>query len=523
MATDFKLSVGLDVLASAQHIRDYDIPDLTQKLENHPLKLTATANFNITNLRSALSKTVGEGGGLEAMASVKFINIQDSLTRAATELKQVPVVKVKAAIDESSINDVMNKIAKELKLDFTPQEGKSSNSTKKLAKDINEAAKETKKLHDEFSKVGSTAETEIGRMTSNLNKFSTKQSDATQKLALLSEQFRTVGHLLDKNVWDENETKQVQDFLATFRQVSAEVKVAKQDAGDAFFNEAQLSKVKTSLNQVRELVAQYPKILSDPRFKTWYESFNAIDFKKLDLGKTSITKLITEMADFISQAKQAGLATKTLGQRFEMIAKNATIGRAVTMLLMQVKRLARDAYENVKNLDSAMVELKKVTTETASTYSKFFENAKQQAAEVGATLSDVIKSTADFARLGYDIAEAADLAKAAQIYYNVGDGFNSITEASESVISTMKAFGVETRDVMTIVDAFNTTGNNFAISTSGVGEAMKRSASALAAAGNDMYESIALITAANTVVQDPESVGTALKTKVCLDVQKCAS
>lgn len=39
-----------------------------------------------------------------------------------------------------------------------------------------------------------------------------------------------------------------------------------------------------------------------------------------------------------------------------------------------------------------------------------------------------------------------------------------------------------------------------------------RSASALAAAGNSLDESIALVTAANNVVQDPEKVGTTMKT-----------
>lgn len=54
--------------------------------------------------------------------------------------------------------------------------------------------------------------------------------------------------------------------------------------------------------------------------------------------------------------------------------------------------------------------------------------------------------------------------------------------------------------------------NNFAISSGGIGEALTRSASALAAANNTLDESIALIVGANTVVQNPESVGTAFKT-----------
>lgn len=54
--------------------------------------------------------------------------------------------------------------------------------------------------------------------------------------------------------------------------------------------------------------------------------------------------------------------------------------------------------------------------------------------------------------------------------------------------------------------------NNFAITSVGIGDALERSASALYEGGNTLDESIGLITAANSVVQNPDVVGTALKT-----------
>ena len=53
--------------------------------------------------------------------------------------------------------------------------------------------------------------------------------------------------------------------------------------------------------------------------------------------------------------------------------------------------------------------------------------------------------------------------------------------------------------------------NNFSISTDGLASALQRSASALKTAGNNIDESIGLITAGNQVVQDPESVGAAMR------------
>lgn len=54
--------------------------------------------------------------------------------------------------------------------------------------------------------------------------------------------------------------------------------------------------------------------------------------------------------------------------------------------------------------------------------------------------------------------------------------------------------------------------NNFAISSEGIGTALKKSAASLATSGNSIEESIGLATGMNTVIQNPETVGTALKT-----------
>ena len=75
----------------------------------------------------------------------------------------------------------------------------------------------------------------------------------------------------------------------------------------------------------------------------------------------------------------------------------------------------------------------------------------------------------------------------------------------------MKAFNIEAKDSISIVDKFNGVSNNFAISAGGLGQALQRSASALHTAGNTLSESIGMIVAANDVTQDEESVGNALK------------
>ena len=55
-------------------------------------------------------------------------------------------------------------------------------------------------------------------------------------------------------------------------------------------------------------------------------------------------------------------------------------------------------------------------------------------------------------------------------------------------------------------------GNNYAVSSDELATALQDSASALMEGGNNLEQSVALIAAANKVVQDPNSVGSALRT-----------
>ena len=183
-----------------------------------------------------------------------------------------------------------------------------------------------------------------------------------------------------------------------------------------------------------------------------------------------------------------------------------------TVGIYDVWNVIKQGINYVREIDSALTELKKVTDATETSYNNFLQTASKTAATLGSTVSDFVDATADFARLGYDLNQASQLAEAASVYKNVGDGIDDVAMASESIISTMKAFGIEANNAMGIVDRFNEVGNNFAISSTGIGEAMQRSASALYESGNTIDESIALITAANSVIQNPEQVGTALKT-----------
>ena len=240
---------------------------------------------------------------------------------------------------------------------------------------------------------------------------------------------------------------------------------------------------------------------------------------QLERGEISVDEfqrrlagLRTSFAESSNAIKSAGENTKTLSERVGGLAAKFTSWLTVSQIVMKLYSSLKKMVSAVIDIDTAMTELKKVTDETSAVYAKYLDDASARAKKLGATIADTVTASADFARLGYTLDEAAQLADAALVYKNVGDGIEDVSQASESIISTMKAFGIEAENAISIVDKFNEVGNNFAISSEGVGEALRRSASALAAGNNTLDESIALITAANSVVQDADVVGTTMKT-----------
>lgn len=279
-----------------------------------------------------------------------------------------------------------------------------------------------------------------------------------------------------------------------------------------------IKSVSNSLYTAQRYLSNNSKITTDPAMYARYLEYIERYQKLLESGKITqqngqeyASKASKEFAELKKAVQDAGLETDTLAMKFKKLFETNIKSQFASQVISMVEQGLRQIYQNVVNIDSAMTELKKVTNETDNTYDAFLDDAGTRAKNLGASISDIVTASADFARLGYNLKDSKELADAAVLYQHVGDGISSVNDASESIISTMKAFGVEAKDVTGIVDKFNEVGNNYAISSAGVGSALQRSASALHTAGNTLDQSIGMIVAANDVAQDPESVGNALK------------
>jgi len=233
--------------------------------------------------------------------------------------------------------------------------------------------------------------------------------------------------------------------------------------------------------------------------------------KNMREAQLELQKINTSMGIYKKKVQDANRFTGVFGQSLLEAGKKFASWLFIGDVIIKTITAVKNGIQSIIDIDTAITNLNKVTDETRETLSKFSLEANAIGRELAKTTVEVIDSTTEFARLGYSLEQSAQLAKQALLYSNVGD--IGVEQASLAIISAVKGFGVEVdstgKNIQKIVDIYNEVGNNFAISSAGIGEAMRRSAASLYAAGNTIEEAVALITAANAVVQDPAVVGTA--------------
>lgn len=258
--------------------------------------------------------------------------------------------------------------------------------------------------------------------------------------------------------------------------------------------ESYLKKIKQIQQSLESWQTRNPKMKSSGEISSIFsdlEKLSKLDppnFDELD----NVTNRITKVKD---AARQAGKTGATAFQNFKTKAQELGTYLASSMMFSYAAEGVKAMVNNVIELDTALTELKKTTEGSQQDYANFMSTAASTAQEVGAKISDVVQSAAEWSRSGYNLQQSGELARAATIYTNVSE-YENVSDATTSLIASMKAYGVEAENVMSIVDKFNAVGNTTATTSAGLGDALLRSASALATAGNSIDESLGLIVAA---------------------------
>lgn len=222
--------------------------------------------------------------------------------------------------------------------------------------------------------------------------------------------------------------------------------------------------------------------------------------------------LSNEFAELKIDMESAGIAAETLGQKLSRLFKEHFQTAIAMAGVAMVKQGLREVYDNVLELDTAVTELKKVSKMTGDEMNEYLDRTATNARELGANISDLVNSTADWKRLGYTDKDSEELARVSALMANVGDQIDNATTASSYLISAMQGFGLVADDAERLLDCMNQIANTEPVSMNDLGIIMQKSSAAMSAAGNTYQETLSLAAAVNGVLQDADTSGTYLKT-----------
>lgn len=262
--------------------------------------------------------------------------------------------------------------------------------------------------------------------------------------------------------------------------------------------------------KIKSFLLKNPKTPNDLK-RELKDMIDTLNDKSIKVSTDRLNRMRLRLQEVSNEVTNLGKKGSTwfdkLGKKFGEFTRYL----ATQVSFYKIVDIARQGVSTVIELDTALTELRKVSDATEERLTQSFSKSAETARELGQTISDVIGITADWSRLGYDIGDAEELARVTTLFTTVGDNMTA-EDASSYLISTLQGYQMAADEAGDIVDKFNNVANNMAIDTKGIGEALQRSAASFNAANTDLSKSIALITATNTVVQNPESVGTLWKT-----------
>lgn len=189
-----------------------------------------------------------------------------------------------------------------------------------------------------------------------------------------------------------------------------------------------IKSVSNSLYTAQRYLSNNSKITTDPAIYAKYLNYIEYYQKLLKSGEITqqngqeyASKASKQFAELKKAVQDAGLETDTLAMKFKKLFETNIKSQITSQIMNMVQQGLRQIYQNVVNIDSAMTELKKVTDETDNTYDAFLDDAGTRAKNLGASISDIVTASADFARLGYNLKDSKELANAAVLYQHVGD------------------------------------------------------------------------------------------------------
>lgn len=561
MSDEIKIIAGLDLDDSKAHAKLNDFKKLAQdndikiKLDfdnvngqlnkikssfNNAFKLDSnndlvTVERKLKEINSLMNKQSNKSNSMSGMdASVKeYLNVVKKLENLYSDLHKAEGSNNDKVV--KALNEEINLYRKK-QLEITSNlraNNTLSESMKKLIKqeeDLARARSNTKNSKTDTSDLN-RQQSELNKLNSEYDKYSRKLSEIGNKIKGMSNTkgfldenlLRRTNELLEKTKSSLN----AQGLESNFEQVSNSVRELQNNlqalnSGNTLARQEQ--SFNTSFDQMRNRVEQFIHTYRDLRNiddigNGLRNSLNEIDTSNIERATTDLRQFGVQLNRVQNEARnveRSGGMLRNFGRDFKENLFTFTAGE---LLADGIRNVGYSIKTLVMDYDRAFTDLKKVAdpAEIASIdqLDKIGDRAVNIAKNVGQSSVDVIKTVSDITQsTGRNMEQSFKIAEQTMKLANVADISQEI--ATKGVSTMVSAFNLDpmkdipivvngvtksTNELTNAFDVLNHLGNNFAISSAGILEALQSGGSVLSSYGVTLNDTAAMITAANTTLQ----------------------
>ena len=415
------------------------VEDATGKIKSLTATVTdATGAFKQLNFERAKIQNNGKAqAGFVQTDDVKVIgNISSSIGKVQSNLSSL---KTKWEEQGVLVGEFKTKVEQlESSLSSIGSKGEL-NSLKTQIQDLKSEASTIAQVNKiQLSMGNGTYESKVDALVAKTQQWTDVNGNARISTNELSKAFNQLTTASNNYANSPTEAHQ-KALIASEKELDKQIKTVTNSVRSMNAELAKDSAISSFRNQVADFMSKNGKTVKSFQFGSELKDIFAKIQQGAKLSNQELTVLKQRFIDVQNAARATGKLGKTFFQTIREGMSSFSYWTSSTFLVMKAIQSIKGGLGTVKALDTALVDLKKTTTMTASELEDFYYSSNKVAKQMGVTTEEIINQASAWSRLGYGSAEAATkMAKLSSQFALISPGMD-VDKATSGLVSIMKA------------------------------------------------------------------------------------
>ena len=454
----------------------------------------------------------GNTYNLQIGAILNTKDLEQTLKNEKAQLEKSDSTKIKYRFDDGSLRDAI-KVVKQFNSEvgkikqvqlFDPQTGKElSNNLTKVSEKLQVVEKETKSWNNDLGQLVTQVRTvdEAGQeLITETVKYTNAQNQQIKTTKTLVEEN---GQLVQKGREVIEITKMLAETTTTTTQGFGKITdtingVTKSYNGLITTTTKVSSNGETVVIKVSEYINEAKQAVKVTETLDAKGNHIATTQREISAATDKTNKTIR---DYSGNADKATKSTNTLNWSLSDAFRRLANFYLASLPIRAFQSAITNATEIVKDFDSAITEMGKVSDYSGEQLRKYTQDLAELGVEVARTQTEMTEAATGWLKAGYSEEDAALLSKFSALLQNTADEELSAADATSILVSQLKAYHMEAEDTIKVTDIINKVSANQAVSSGDIAKGLTVASAAMSTFGNSIEQTTALLTAGTTIFQ----------------------